>query len=53
MRHRWTGVHNATSFNKNNVEDQKQVGTLLQVKNISRQEKREPFSKKGFSCMLS
>ena len=53
MRHRWTGVHNATSFNKNNVEDQKLAGTLLQIKNICRQEKREPFAKKGFSCMLS
>ena len=52
--HRWTGVHNATSFGKNNVEDQKQAGTLLQVKlYVDKTKKREPFAKKGFSFMVS
>ena len=32
-------------FNKNNVEDQKQAGTLLQVKNIYRQEKKRTLCK--------
>ena len=46
--HRWTGVYNATSFGKNNVEDQKQAGTLLQVKKYmqTEQKKENPLQRK-------